>query len=95
MPVIKMSSKDVEQLVYDNGGTDFDLVEEDISHEDAYKNMAPVDWIFKRLSDDTYWRATGSVNTGHYSDNPTEYDDDLQQVEPRERVTVVKTWEAV
>ena len=95
MPVIKMSSEDVEQLVYDEGGDDFELVEEDISHEDAYKNMAPVDWIFKRLSDDTYWRACGSVDVGHYSDNPPDYDADLQQVTLVERVTVVKTWEDV
>ena len=95
MPVIKMSSKDVKELVYDEGSDAFELVEEIVDHEDAYKNMAPADWIFKRLSDDTYWRACGSVDVGHYSDNPPEYDDDLQQVEPRERVIVVKTWEAV
>lgn len=95
MSVIKMSSKDVKQLIRAWGGDAFDIVETTVDYENGYKDPAPAKWIFKRLSDGSHWRATGIVNLGHYSDNPAVYDADLRRVALFDRATIVQTWELV
>jgi len=93
--IIEMSSADVEELVYNEGNDIFQFVEGEIDRDNTYKDFAPAEWIFKRLSDNTFWCATGSMHVGHYSDGDNMYDANLTRVEQAEEVIVHKFWKAV
>lgn len=93
--IIEMTPYDIEQLVLNEGDNVFELVDEIVDMDDAYKDSAPAAWIFKEPNQGTYWRAEGSVHVGHYSNGENEYGANLTRVEQVEKVIVRKFWKAV